>query len=303
MISTPSNPPPSTAEPQRGSGPSSGLRRTIIAVVIIAIVVIGIVGYALAGFTYTAGRVANADKSLNTVVSHQNSLNTTFKDIGTKVSGLNSSSNSDLAQTHALYAQFVANAKSTGTTVDRDDASLVSAKASLTEQQWLAVFTRSSLDKEAARVDHARRGLAIAKTLAGDYVQVYGFFEAFSDSEIDLEKFSTQVATADFTSAKATLATMKTHVDNAQQLSTAPGLPSQLHDVAIDLGTLVTDFGKLVDAGLRNNDPAILSANNSVAADANKLAAYNYDKILTDIGAYYQPLIAAFNSEMTQATA
>ena len=303
MISDPSNPQPATAEPQSGSGLSSGLRRTIIAVVIILIVVIGIIGYAFAGFSYTAGRIANADKSLNTVVSHQNSLNSTFKDIDTKVTGLNTSSNSDLTQTRALYAQFVANAKSAGTTVDQDDATLVSAKASLSDQQWLALFSRSSLDREASRIDHARKGLAIAKTVAGDYVQVGGFFQAVIDSEVDLQTFSTQVATADFSSAKATLATMKTHVDQAQQLSTAPGLPSQLHDVVVDLGTLVTDFGKLVDAGIANDDTAILKAEKSIEADASKLSGYNYDKIQADIAAYYQPLVASFNSEMAQATA
>jgi hypothetical protein len=291
------------SEPVRDPERASGLRRTIIAIVIIAIIVIGIIGYAFASFADTAGRVANADKSLNTVVSHQNSLNTTFKDIDTKVSGLNSSSNSDLTQTRALYDQFVANAKSAGTTIDHDDASLVSARASLTQQQWLAVFSRSSLDKEAARIDHARKGLAIAKTVAGDYVQVGAFFQAVIDSEIDLQTFSAQVANSDFTSAKLTVTTMKTHVGKAQQLSTAPGLPSQLHDVVVDLGTLVTDFGKLVDAGTANDDAAILTAETSIEADANKLSAYNYDKIQADIAAYFQPLIASFNSEMAQATA
>jgi hypothetical protein len=303
VISDPSNPQPATPEPQRGSGLSSGLRRTIIAVVIIVIVVTGIIGYAIAGFAYTAGRIASADKSLNTVVSHQNSLNSTFKDIDTKVSGLNSSSSSDLTQTRTLYAQFVASAKSASATVDQDDASLVSAKASLTGQQWLAVFSRPSLDREAARIDHARKGLAVAKTVAGDYVQVGEFFQAVIDSEVDLQTFSTQVANADFTSAKGTLATMKTHVDKAQQLSTAPGLPSQLHDVVVDLGTLVTDFGKLVDAGIASDDTAILNAEKSIEADANKLSGYNYDKIRADIAAYYQPLVDSFNSEMAQATA
>jgi hypothetical protein len=296
------SPEPATAEPQRGSGVSSGLRRTIIAIVIILIVVIGIIGYAFAGYSYTRGRIANADKSLNTVVSHQNSLNSTFKDIDTKVIGLNSGSNSDLTQTRALYAQFVSNAKSAGTTVDQDDATLVSARASLTQQQWLALFSRPSLDNEAARIDHARKGLAIAKTVAGDYVQVGGFFQSVIDSEIDLQSFSTQVATADFTNAKTTLASMKTHVDNAQHLSTAPGLPTQMHDVVVDLGTLVTDFGKLVDSGIANDDAAILNAEKSIEADASKLSSYNYDKIQADIAAYYQPLIAAFNSEMAQAT-
>jgi hypothetical protein len=299
----PPPPPGPTGEPARGSGLSTGLRRIIVAVVIIAIVLIGIIGYAVAGFAYASTRVGNADRVLNTVISHQNSLNTTFKDIDTKFNGLSGSSSFDPKQARILVDQFVANAQSAGTTVDQDDASLVSARANLSQQQWLTVFSRGSLDQETARIDHARTALSDAKTVAADYVQDGQFLQAFLDAAADLDTFGTQSATADLAGARATLTTMKTHVEKALQLSTAPGLPSELHDLMVDFASLVTDFGKLLDAAAAGDNAAITSAETSVQTDANKLGAYNFDTIGTEIDTFYKPMVDGFNSEMAKATA
>jgi len=282
---------------------SRGLRRTIIAIVVVVVVVIGIIGYAVAGFAYASSRVAGANRSLNTVVSHQNSLNTTFKDMDTKFSGLNSSSSFDPKAARTLIDQFVANATSAGTAVDEDDASLGTARASLNEQQWLTYVSKGMLDKEAQRIDHARKGLSNAKVIAADYVQDGQFLQAFLDAVVDLDTLGTQSANADLTAAKTTLVTMKTHVDNALKLSTAPGLPTELHDLMVDFQALVADFGKLLDGAASGDISAITAAEQAVEKDATKISGYNFDKISTEITAYYQPLVDAFNSEMQKATA
>ena len=289
--------------PARGSGLSTGLRRTIIAVVVVVIVLIGIIGYGVAGFAYSAARVSAANKSLNTVISHQNSLNSTFKDIDTKFNGLSTGSTFDPKQARTLIDQFVANAKSAGDQVDQDDASLVSAKASLIEQQWLTVLSRGSLDRESVRIDHARKALTSAKTVAGDYVLDGQFLQAFMDAAIDLDTLGAQSANADLTGAKATLTTMKAHVDKALQLSTAPGLPKELHDLMVDFQALVTDFGKLLDAAAAGDLNAITSAEQAVEKDANKISAYDFNKIGTEIDDFYRPMVDAFNAEMAKATA
>jgi hypothetical protein len=302
-VPPPPVPPYEIAPPTRSPGLSRGLRRTIIAIVIVVIVVIGIIGYAVAGFAYASTRVAGANRSLNTVVSHQNSLNTTFKDLDTKFSGLNSSSSFDPKAAHALIDQFVANAKAAGTSVDQDDASLVSARASLNDQSWLTVLSKSGLDKEAQRIDHARNGLAKARTIAADYVLDGGFLQSFLDAAADLDTLGTQSANADLPAAKATLATMRTHVDKALSLSKAPGLPVELHDLMVDFQALVTDFGKLLDAAAAGDNNAVTSAEQAVEKDATKISSYNFDKISTEIDAFYKPLVDTFNSEMAAATA
>src|ERR1700674_5514571 len=148
------------------------------------------------------------------------------------------------------------------------------------------MFSRSSLDREAIRIDHARKGLAIAKTVAADYVQDGQFIQAFLDAASDLDTLGTQSANADLSGAKATLAAMKTHVDKALQLSTAPGLPGELHDLMVDFGTLVTDFGKLLEAAAAGDSAAITSAETNVEADANKIGKYDFTKIETEIDTF-----------------
>lgn len=282
---------------------SRGLRTAIFATVVIVVLVIGIIGYAVTGLAYAQTRVGNADKTLGTVISHQNTLNTTFKDIDTKFNGLSSGSTFDPKQARTLVDQFVANATSAGTTVDQDDSSLVTARAGLGEQQWLTVVARSSLDREAGRIDHARKALSSARIVANDYVQDGQFLQAFLDAASDLDTLGAQSANADLAGAKSTLTTMKTHVEKALQLSTGPGLPGELHALMTDFESLVTDFGKLLDAAAAGNDTAITSAESSVQTDANKISKYNFDTISTEIDGFYKPLVDDFNAEMARATA
>jgi hypothetical protein len=282
---------------------SRGLRTTIIAIVVIVIVLAGIIGYAVTGLAYAQTRVGNADRTLNTVISHQNSLNTTFKDIDTKFNGLSSGSTFDPKQARTLVDQFVANAQAAGATIDKDDASLVSARAGLSEQQWLTTIARGNLDKEATRIDHARKALSEAKIVASDYVLDGHFLQAFLDAAADLDTLGAQSATADLAGAKTTLTSMKTHADKGLQLSTAPGLPAELHSLMADFESLITDFGKLLDAAAAGNDAAITSSETSVQADADKISKYNFEQIGTEIDTFYKPMVDSFNAEMAKATA
>ena len=96
---------------------------------------------------------------------------------------------------------------------------------------------------------------------------------------------------------------MKAHVDKGLQLSTAPGLPSELHSLMVDFESLITDFGQLLDAAAAGNDAAVTSAESGVQTDADKISKYNFDTIGTEIDTFYKPMVDAFNSEMAKATA
>jgi hypothetical protein len=296
-------PPTSDGEPERATGRSGRLRTTIIAAAVIVIVLIGIIGYAVTGLSYAQTRVGNADKTLNTVVSHQNSLNTTFTDLNSKFNSLSSSQTLDPLQARKLFDQFVTNEKAVGVSDDQDEASLAAAKAGLNDQSWLTLIARANLDREATRIDHARKALSIARTAAAGYVQDGQFFQSYFNAEIDVDMFTAQVATVDLAAAKTTLTSMKAHIDTGLQLSSAPGLPGELHSLMLDLGTLVTDFGKLLDAALAGDDASVNNAYSSVEADATKLGTYNVDKIMSEIAAYYKPMFDAINSEMAKAAA
>jgi hypothetical protein len=297
-------PPPSTTEgePARTAPRSRRLRATIGVVVVIVIVLVGIFGYAATGLAYAQTKVGNADKALNTVVSHQNSLNTTFKGIDVSATGLNSA-NFDPKQASTLLGKFVANANLAGTTIAKDDTALASARASLGQQQWLTMVARGSLDKEAARIDHARKALSMAKTIAADYAQVGEFWQALINAFSDGQTVGNQIATADLAGAKATLTTTKTHADKALQLSGGPGLPPEVHALMVDFESLIADVSKLLDAVAAGDDAAIVSTENQLQADATKVDGYDFAKIEAETKTYYKPLVDSFNTEMARAAA
>lgn len=299
--SEPVSAPPAETPPPSAAG-RAGLRTIIGAAVLVAVIVIALVGYAAIGFAYSQSRISNADRSLNTVISHQNQLNTTFHDIDTNFTSLSTSSTFNPAAARNVVDQFVTASQTAGRTVDQDDASLATAASGLNDQQWLTVVNRGSLDRESTRIQHARKALADARTVAADYVLDGQYLQAFMAVLADLDTLSTQSSNADLTGAQTTLSTMKTHVVKAVELSTAPGLPSELHSLSVDLQTLTTDFGTLVTAAQAGDDAGVTAASTSVQNDANKISGYNFDTMSSEIDAFYKPLIVGFNSEMSAAT-
>lgn len=287
--------------PIRGGG--RPLRRArMAAIVLAAIVLVATAGYAAAGFAVAATRIAGADQTLNFVISHQNTLNKSLNEVNSTFTLLSNSSTYNPTETRAAVDQFVAGARASGTTIEQDDAALTSASSHLYDLRWLTGLSKSSLDHEAGRIGHAHRALASARIVAADYVQDGQFWESFISSEQDLESVITASADGDFASAKTSLATMKTDVDSALQLSGAPGLPPELHSTMSDFQTFVKDFGSLIDATQAGDDAGVSAATAAIQTDANKLAAYNFDQITAEISAFYKPMIDAFNSEMAQAT-
>ena len=152
-------------------------------------------------------------------------------------------------------------------------------------------------------VVNARTALSQAKIVASDYVLDGQFLQAFLDAAADLDTLGAQSATADLSGAKTTLTNMKTHTDKGLQLSTAPGLPAELHSLMVDFESLITDFGKLLDAAAAADDAAITSAETSVQADADKISKYNFNQIGAEIDTFYKPMVDTFNAEMAKATA
>jgi hypothetical protein len=265
-------------------------------------VLIGIIGYAVTGLAYAATRISSADRALNAVVAHQNELNATFKEIDTKFTALGGGAAFSPQQARSVVDQFVSSAEAAGKTVEEDDASLLTVSAHLAEQPWLTTVSRTNLDKQLKRIAHARQALTSARTVVADYVLDGQFMQAFLDTVIDLDLLSKANNAGDLAGAKTTLTTMKTHVDKALQLSTAPGLPPEVHDLMVDFQKLVSDFSKLIAAAEANDSAALATYFKAVDDDANKMSTYNFTKMSAAIAAYYKPLIDAYNLEMAAAT-
>lgn len=279
------------------------MRRKRIELAIIAILIVGIIGYAGGGVLYAGTRIASADRTLKIVVAHQNTLNATFGDINTQMRALTSSSTFRPQDAVALVDRSVSNSELATTTISRDDASLRSELNNLDQYRWLTLAGNGDLDREGAKIEHARNALAAAKTIAADKALEGRFWHWLYTGLVDLATLKSQTTSGDLTSAQATLKTMKSDIAQAAQQSGVPPLPAELAGLTRDLQTFVDDYGKQLDAQVAGDDASVAGYQANVQSDLTKIASYDIDAISKKIDAFYEPLIDRFNSEIGAATA
>jgi hypothetical protein len=276
--------------------------RKQIEIAVLGILIIGVILYAGTGIVYAGALSSSAERTLSTVVSHQNSLNTSFNEIDSEVSALGGSGTFDPQQAVGLVDRSVTSSQVAASTIKQDDSSLASVQGQLDSSRWLTLVGHTTVDRESARVGHARNALAAARLIAADQVLDGHFWHALYTALGELDTLNNQSGAGDFISAKSTLGKMQTDVAQAVQESMAPGLPPDLHSLMVDLQTFASDFGKQLDAQIAGDDAAVAQYQSSLDADRNKLGTYNVDKIGTDIDAFYRPMIDRFNSEIVAAT-
>jgi hypothetical protein len=281
----------------------SNMNRRRTEITVIGVLIVGVIVYGAAGLILSATRVADAERALNAVVSHQPIFNSTFSDINTQLSQLSGSSAFNPDQAIILVDKSVSNSQAATKTIEEDDVSLASASSQLGSTRWLTLVAQSSLDREASRIRHARNALGAARTIADDELQDGHFWHSLYAGLGDLTKLLSQSYANDMTDARTTLGTMKTDIDSAAQLSIAPGLPAALHDLMADMQTFVADFGKQLDAKVAGDDASAATFQVAISADLQKISGgYDFDKIGADITAFYKPLLDRFNSEIAVAT-
>lgn len=278
------------------------MKRRRIEIGVIAVLIIAIIGYAGAGLAVSAIRVANAERTLNAVVSHQNTLNSTFSDINTQLSALSGSTAFNPEQAIVLVDKSVSNSELATKTINADEASLKDASSQLGTLPWLTFVGKNSLDRESTRLNHARNALGAARTVAADEAADGRFWHSLYAVLADLTTLNTQSGGGDLTGAQTTLGTMKTDIAQALQLSSSPGLPSDLHSLVTDMQTLMDDYGKQLTAKLAGDDATVTAYQANLDADLQKIGAYDFNKIGADINAFYLPLIDRYNKEIAAAT-
>jgi hypothetical protein len=276
--------------------------RKQIEIAVLGALIIGVILYAGAGIVYAGALTSSAERTLNTVVSHQNSLNTSFNEIDSEASALGGSGTFNPQQAVGLVDRSVTSSQVAALTINRDDSLLASVQGQLDSSRWLTLAGHSAMDRESARVGHARNAVGAARMIAADQVLDGHFWHALYTALGELDTLNNQAGSGDYASAKSTQAKLQTDVAQAVQQSTAPGLPPELHSLMVDLQTFVSDFGKQLDAQTAGDDAAVAQYQSSLDGDRNKLATYNVDKIGSDIDAFYGPMIERFNSEIAAAT-
>src|SRR2546430_13698608 len=264
--------------------------RKRIEIAAIAILTLGIIGYGALGFALAGDRITGAERTLNTVVSHQNTLNSTFSDINIQLTTLNGSGSFDARQALILTDRSVANSQLAMQTINDDDASLGASERRLRDQRWLMLVGGSGLDRESTRMAHARRALAVARIVAADQVLHGRFWRALYAGLADLRDLNAQALAGDMTSARSTLGHMKSDLDTADGLSTSPGLPADLHEMTAVLMKFVQDYGKQLDAEVAGDDAAAAAQRATVSADVASLRKDHVDRVGGEIAAVVKPM-------------
>jgi hypothetical protein len=294
-------PPPDSTSPSGDSAPGRRRGRNILAAIVILLVV-AVVTYAIAGFTFATGRLDKARTTYNAVVAHQNAITDTVNLFNTKFTSTNATATaSDLKADRLLLDQVVSESLAAEITSATDDVSLAKAQASLTENSWLTVFNRSSLDNYSGKIGHERKALGDSTTLAADYVRLAGFYQSFFDALIVFDTVGTKISASDFAGAIVDVATLKTDLAKALQASNAPGLPPEVRLFIIDFQTFATDESSLLLAVNSSDVSAGQSLSPKVTADVTKLDSYDFTKIGNEIASYYKPLIDDYNSQISKA--
>lgn len=278
------------------------MRRTQTWFVIIGVLAIAMILYAGTGIVYSSVLAASTERTLNTVVSHQNSLNTSFNEIDSEVAALNGNAVFNPEQDIQLIDRSIADKQTASRTIAQDDAALASLEGQFAGSRWLTLAGRSTADRETTRIHHARNALSAARAIATDEVLDDNFWHLVYTVLADLDQLNTQVNAGDLTTAKTTLGTIKGHVDQAVQSSTAPAIPTDLRSFMADMQTFVGDYGKQIDAQIAGDDASTAQYQASVASDQQKLGGYDFTKIGNEIDVFYKPLIDRYNSEIIAAT-
>jgi hypothetical protein len=270
---------------------------------VISALIFGLIGYASLGLAFAGTRIAAAEQTVDAVVSHQNTLNATFRTINIQLTALGARTSFDAPQTIALVEQSVANAELASRTVGRDEASLREADGGLHQHPWLTLMSTAALARTSSRLGHARQALVIARTVAADEVLDGQFWQALYGGLADLGELNRQKDAGDLAGARQALSRMSSDVDRAAGLVGSPGLPSELTVLTGDLRSLVLDYTRQLDAEAAGSYDKAAAISVDVSADVTRVATFDVDGLSAKIAAFYQPQIDRYNQEIDAATA
>lgn len=276
-------------------------RPIVVIAIVFLVVIVAVLGYGIVGYAYAQAKINDAQTRYNAVVNHQNSLTDTITSLDTSLADVSgNASASSIQQEKGTVGQMITKSQDAQHQIAFDDASLASATDSLSQNSWLTVLRKPDIDKAHTRIDHLRNALAIARSLAADYVQVGNFEQTLLDVVSDIDDLAAKLAT-DPNGAATADAKLKADIDKAISSDKAPGLPASVDELLQDLKTLANDFGTLIADQIKGDSAGAQNANAAVQADGAKVDAIDEAKINSDIKAFYASLVAQYNAEIDRA--
>jgi hypothetical protein len=269
-----------------------------------SIVCLALFGYLAGGLLLAKVRLDAADGAYAAAAGDQKSIGPGINSLkSSDHSGLATGTASQRAQERAAAARDLAFAQSAQTQIDFDDQSLAAAGSALQEDRWLTVLSRSSLDRAARRVLAERKVLGDARTIMADYVQMENFAVSLFDVDIDFDGITAASKARDLHGIEVAIGQVRSDIAKAKSLDKAPGLPPQVDRLMRLIQVIGDDFARVFSAALAHNTAAVAAAEKVGSADIAKLRAFDFSTIVTDIEAFYTPMVDAYNADVARAAA
>ncbi len=286
------------AAPRRGRG---GL---IAIILVIVVLIAGGGGYLAAGFATANSKLNSSADSYNKVIDDQGKITDFFNNLSSQFSkiDLGSGTADSVQKEKSLYQQQVTKAQSSLPTVTTDDQTLANAEASLSQDSWLTVFSKSSLDSHAAKIEALRAAVKIGGQILNYYVKYGTFYVTMFSAIGDLDAMSTALDNHDLAGANTAVQAMKSDLAKAQteDVSSA-GISTQMPTVITLLQAFATDFSNLLSAAQAGNQAGINAAATAVDADASKLDKFDFNAAGTEEVNFYKQLIDSYNAAIDKA--
>jgi len=249
--------------------------------------------YGVAGYFSASNRIGNANHALEIALAHRDAFDNAPSALELDAP--------DAKTMQADAGKFAQTWKEQAATVQSDEQALASAGSALLQQQWLTVVRRGSIDSASARVDHARKALDVARTIADERVKEGQFEQALANAAADFDAVVGDFQAQDVASAATAANKMQTDANGALGLASDTQFPSELHDYVAAIQVLAKDFVDFFGAIRQGDSSGAKSLLAKANVDVNTLGTFDLNGMGEKVDAYYQPLIDSYHSELSKA--
>jgi hypothetical protein len=265
----------------------------LTAVAVVALLLMVGAGYGVAGYVTAGNKLTTANAAIAAATSHQSAFDSAPSTFDLQ--------RSDAKAFQSDAAAWVQTWGNQSTTIASDDEALTAAGGKLRDQQWLTVIRKGSLDTASARVEHARKAMDAAKTIAGDRQAEGRFLVAYANFLNDFEEFITKGQGGDSIGALAAAARLPADVDKAVSLSGDPQFPSELGVYMRSVQTIAKDLVDYLNAAASGDTATAKSLQSKTNDDINAGKLIDISQISTKIDEFYQPYMDTYHKELKLA--
>ncbi len=264
--------------------------------IIAAVAVLLVIGgtYGVAGYLSASSRIGNANHALDVTLAHRDAFDNAPIELGLDAP--------DSKTMQTASAKFAQTWKAQVATIESDERALASADSGLRQQQWLTFIRRGNIDSATARVDHARKALEVARTIAAERVKEGQFEESLADAAADFDAVLSDSQSQNLTAAVTAANKMQTDAGGALGLTTDTQFPPEVHDYVADIQAVAKDLVDYLNAISRGDQTGAKTLIAKADTDLNQLQTFDVLAMGEKVDAYYQPLMDSYHAELSKAS-